>query len=106
VRPVCNDAYVVQCPVVDGELTREPFQGVPVALDFVSGQATIDHGDIDPDVSLAETQLIDDKCLGIGAMERLKLANQGRADVSVTHARASPGGAYQAAHASPSDLER
>jgi hypothetical protein len=69
----CNDRNGVQGAIVSGLLGRQPLQGVPLALDLVSIDGSVDHGEVDPRCPLAQLELVDDQGAGLVAKGNLKI---------------------------------
>jgi hypothetical protein len=62
-------------------LNRESLKRVAVAFDLVAGEDTVDNGEIDANLALAETQLVKDKGIWLGTMPSDEKGPQGISDV-------------------------
>jgi hypothetical protein len=82
---VRHDRYVVERHPVDALLLRQPPERVLVALDLETTQASVDDGDIDTDVTLAQPELLYDPRVGVLPMSSQKLVAKNVADVAVAH---------------------
>jgi len=63
-----NQGHTVKNFAVDIRLRRQPFERVPIALEFIAGQFAIDDGHIDADGTRPYAHLLNNKRIGIAVM--------------------------------------
>jgi len=85
-----DNRHFVECPIVDSYLFVEPTQRVALAFDLKPNQGAVYQRKVNPRLTLAESQFINQKCARITLKNGFKRISEFCPYIEVSHARTGP----------------